>query len=219
MVCITPPPQVLLRRGRAAATRRRWRRLPGTEVARERASGKAWGLPRLLPWNDASLEAGENGVSNGLVDVRSAAGVWLLHRLLLPRGCGCCCTSALKRGMYMPNASWRRWGLASASRGVSETMIRSVNDAAQGSQSAADALIAKSGAWTGSTGQRLSALLESIEGRSANFNAARRAGGRALVYGLLPACHVCGNYVAPNGLPLCGAEEAGDGRGGCRCAH
>src|SRR5277367_2190615 len=33
--------------------------------------------------------------------------------------CGCCCTSALKRGMYMPNASWRRWGVASASRGVS----------------------------------------------------------------------------------------------------
>ena len=28
----------------------------------------------------------------------------------LPRSCGCCCTSALKRGMYMPNASWRRRG-------------------------------------------------------------------------------------------------------------
>src|SRR5260370_32031641 len=54
-------------------------------------------------------------------------------------------------------------------------MIRSVNDAAQGSQSAADALIAKSGAWTESTGQRLSSLLESIEARSAEFNAAGKS--------------------------------------------
>jgi hypothetical protein len=58
---------------------------------------------------------------------------------------------------------------------VSETMIRSVNEAAQGSQSAADTLIAKSGAWTESTGQRLSALLESIEARSAEFTAAGKS--------------------------------------------
>ena len=34
------------------------------------------------------------------------------------------CISALKRGMYMPNASWRRWGVATASRGVSPPLQR-----------------------------------------------------------------------------------------------
>jgi phosphate uptake regulator len=58
---------------------------------------------------------------------------------------------------------------------VSQTMIRSVNDAAQGSQSAADALIAKSGAWTEATGQRLNALLDSIEARSAEFTQAGKS--------------------------------------------
>jgi hypothetical protein len=51
-------------------------------------------------------------------------------------------------------------------------MIRSVSDAAQGSQSSADALIAKSGAWTEATSQQLTSLLESIEARSAEFKAA-----------------------------------------------
>jgi hypothetical protein len=55
---------------------------------------------------------------------------------------------------------------------VSETMIRTVSDAAQGSQSSADALIAKSGAWTEATSQQLTNLLESIEARSGEFKAA-----------------------------------------------
>jgi hypothetical protein len=58
---------------------------------------------------------------------------------------------------------------------VSETMIRSVNEAAQDSQSSADALIARSGSWTEATGQRLNALLESIEARSAEFTAAGKS--------------------------------------------
>jgi Mg2+ and Co2+ transporter CorA len=55
---------------------------------------------------------------------------------------------------------------------VSETMIRTVSNAAQGSQSSADALIAKSGAWTEATSQQLTNLLESIEVRSGEFKAA-----------------------------------------------
>jgi phage-related protein len=55
---------------------------------------------------------------------------------------------------------------------VSETMIRTVSNAAQGSQSSADALIAKSGAWTEATSQQLTTLLESIEARSGEFKAA-----------------------------------------------
>jgi hypothetical protein len=52
---------------------------------------------------------------------------------------------------------------------VSETMVRSVGNMAAGSQTATDSLIAKTGAWTESTTQRLAELLESIEARSAEF--------------------------------------------------
>lgn len=52
---------------------------------------------------------------------------------------------------------------------VSETMLRSVANAAQGSQDAARALIAKNGEWSESTAQKLTSLLEGIEARSAEF--------------------------------------------------
>ncbi len=48
-----------------------------------------------------------------------------------PWGSGSC-TSALKRGMYMPNASWRRRGVATASRGVSPPLQRERSGSGKG---------------------------------------------------------------------------------------
>ncbi len=50
---------------------------------------------------------------------------------LLSLGSGSC-TSALKRGMYMPNASWRRWGVATAGRGVSPPLQRERSGSGKG---------------------------------------------------------------------------------------
>jgi Mg2+ and Co2+ transporter CorA len=83
---------------------------------------------------------------------------------------------------------------------VSETMIRSVTDAAQGSQHAADALIAKSGSWTEATGDRLNSLLESIEARSAEFTAAGKS--------LLDAKALLGEVLNRNATALSSMESA-----------
>jgi len=51
------------------------------EIARERATGEAWRLPRFLPGNHASLEAGNDAVGNGLIDAWSIRVLGFLHGL------------------------------------------------------------------------------------------------------------------------------------------
>ena len=82
--------------------------LAGVEVAREWAACETRRLPRLLPRNHASLEAGNDAVGNGLVDARPDCLVSVFFIAFAPSFL--LFTSALKRGMYMPNASWRRRG-------------------------------------------------------------------------------------------------------------
>lgn len=47
-------------------------RLAGIEVARERATCVVRRLPRFSPNSQASLEAGNRAVDNGLIDAQSA---------------------------------------------------------------------------------------------------------------------------------------------------
>ena len=58
---------------------------------------------------------------------------------------------------------------------VSESMVRSVGNAAAQSQEAAHSLVSKTGEWTEATTQRLQSLLDSVQVRSEEFSAAAKA--------------------------------------------
>jgi hypothetical protein len=83
---------------------------------------------------------------------------------------------------------------------VSESMVRSVGNAAAQSQETAHSLVAKTGEWTEATTQRLQSLLDSVQVRSEEFSAAAKA--------LLDSKVVLSEVLAKNADALRSMESA-----------